>query len=144
MTVAGLFRKYSKIDIRQEAVDTMREQESEIVSLNRSQLYNHGFNADQEKLIEYASQKYARAKNLLNPGPGYGNPDLKLKGNFQRKFFLSVNRGRMEFEIDSKDIKSGKLKEKYGDNIFGLSTPSKEIYTRDYFIKRLIQRINEG
>lgn len=89
-----------------------------IVDLNLDQL-DEGQTATLEKLRpKYRNVSYALQKQTLNPKPGYGNPDLKVTGDFYEGFKAEL-RGHI-LEIYSTDYKAPKLEQKYA-NIYGLT-----------------------
>ena len=107
----------------------LEETKEPIIGLNTSQLYDEGVDKNGNKLQPYRSrgenyESYAAMKHRMNPKPGFGNPDLFLTGEFQHSMNLRVE-GEV-FEIDSTDTKTNKLREKYGDQIFGLTDESKQ------------------
>lgn len=138
-TVAGLYKKYGRVNLMEESEKVMIEQSKDIIFLNQYQLFTKSVDANDTSLAEYKSKKYAAKKARMNPNLGFGKPDLKLRGGFYNRMTLSVNRGM--YEVDSKDSKSPRLKKLYGNKIFGLTRESKGIYARQFFIQRLINRI---
>ena len=109
------------IPITGECIEEVKEP---VIGLNTSQLYDEGVDADGNHLTKYRNPTYAHIKNSMNPGPGFGRPDLYLTGEFQQNMNLRVE-GDV-FEIDSSDVKSAELKDKYGEKIFGLTQESKQ------------------
>lgn len=101
-----------------EVVDT------EIIDLNTSQL-EVGRDSLGEMLDTYASSNYAIYKKSIGSQAPLGIPNLKLEGDFYRGFICNAERG--DIVITSRDSKTGKLKEKYGDDIFGIEKGLKDI-----------------
>lgn len=124
MTIHELKLRWSKIDVKRAAISIIAERKEDIIDKNREQLMD-GFNKDKRKLKKYASPSYAAKKNRRNPSPGYGNPDLYDKGNFQQAMKLNIQSTNL-YEITSSDSKTSDLKKKYGAEIFGLTTDNKE------------------
>ncbi len=83
----------------------------------------------------YQSNSYASRKAAINPLPGFGVPDLRLTGEFQR--LIDVEAAENVFDIISKDEKGAALENKYAD-IFGLGGEYKTPY-----LKRLSGVIRE-
>jgi hypothetical protein len=80
------------------------------------------------KIGRYRNLSYAGRKQLINPKPGFGNVDLKLKGAFQKGIRITVGNDSVGF--DSTDEKAPELKQKYGeDNIFGLNKGNASDYS---------------
>lgn len=73
----------------------------------------------------YQSNSYAARKAAINPLPGFGVPDLRLTGEFQR--LIDVEAATDVFDIISKDEKGAALENKYSD-IFGLGGEYKTPY----------------
>lgn len=85
-----------------------------------------GIDADGEKIGNrkpYRSPKYAALKNRLNPLPGRGNPDLKLRGDLYEGIKVEV-RGQ-ELIAEGTDFKTSMLENKYG-NIVGFNPVVRE------------------
>ncbi|MEG1738677.1 MAG: hypothetical protein RR137_08970 [Odoribacter sp.] len=89
----------------------------------------HGRRADESDITpEY---KYFTRLAKIDKGR---NPDVVTlydTGEFYAKMFADI--GSDEIEIDSIDCKSNDLKEKYGEDIFGLSNDSMEAYLIEIF-----------
>lgn len=128
---------------RTNLLDTVREilleNEGNIILMNQRQLYDDSENADGFSIPLYNSITYALWKNQRNAGPGMMHPDLYDTGAFYRAFFLEIDKDR--FELDSRDTKSGLLKEKYGENIFGLRQDHLLILANEYVIDGIIEKI---
>lgn len=142
MTIQQYYENAKAIKLDNVIVETMEEQEEDIIALNQYQLYIHSEDADKEPLARYKNNIYALEKNEMNPQVGLGNPDLNYTGSFYMKMYLTVR--KRSFEIDSTDEKSSALKDKYGDKIFGLSKDSIAMYTKDYFKRLFFQKIKEA
>ena len=124
-TIAELYRAVKRFDDKKETIiaDIIEDHKEEIVQLNRDQL-NQGLLATGTKIRPgYRSRKYAEAKNQINSLPGYGTPDLKLTGEFQRR--MDLWRKGNKFYLDSRDDKVEGLAAKYGEEIFGLTNESR-------------------
>lgn len=124
MTLHELKRRWSKLDVKRAAISIVAERKEDIIDKNREQLMD-GFNKEKKRLKKYASTQYAARKNRRNPVPGYGNPDLYDTGSFQQAMKLNIQSTNL-YEITSTDSKTPDLKKKYGNEIFGLTTDSKD------------------
>lgn len=104
-----------------------------------------GIDADGEKIGNrkpYKSPKYAEFKNRINPLPGRGNPDLKLKGDFYEG--IKVETRGQELIAEGTDFKTGILESRYG-NVVGFNStvrnriveeilrPNLTVFTSNYF-----------
>lgn len=124
------------ITIIEESIDQTKEQYKE---LQRDQMLSgEGKNG---KIGKYQSKSYASKKEQINPKPGFGNVDLKLTGSFQNEIFVDVRTNSVV--VDSADAKSGKLIEKYGDNIFGLNVVNQSNYSINEMGPVAVKKIKE-
>ena len=97
------------------------DNETEILDANTSQL-EQGKDALGNFLENYLSEDYARFKRTLSSLPPFGVPDLKLEGDFHEGFVLRWEGNA--FFITSTDQKTDKLKQMFGEDIFGLMDES--------------------
>ncbi|KIO75574.1 hypothetical protein TH53_19745 [Pedobacter lusitanus] len=131
MTIEGMLNKVKSIDLPNAVPDIIMQTKADMILLNQIQLYNHGIDANGNLLTPYKSDSYARKKFSRNPGPGFGQPDLKDTGEFYQDYTLSAN--RTDYELDSSNMKSSALKKHYGDAIFGLTKDNKKVYALGVF-----------
>jgi hypothetical protein len=97
------------------------ENQEEILDLNTAQL-EEGIDSEGNTLDEYAYDSYAKFKKSMGSKAPLGIPDLKLEGDFYAGFTLKKD--DKDFLIISTDSKSHRLRDKYGENIFGLTSKS--------------------
>lgn len=141
--MAVLDKYYRQIDtidkgLEQEAYKILVEAEEIITALNTGQLYEGKTPKGQKLTPKYSRVRYARAKNELNPLPGFGTPDLKVTGDFYSEFYLTAK--NQEFELHSSDFKTGFLEKKYGkENIFGLTVQNNKIVNYEIVLPRLME-----
>lgn len=140
-TIKNLCDACKALDFKKSVEDAVTNSGSALIDYNRRQLYERSEKADGENLAPYNSILYALYKESLNPKPGLMHPDLYLTGGFQRAFTLVVK--DYKYEVDSTDSKSDMLKDKYGENIFGLSPTSKESYVPGELFEALKQIFEE-
>lgn len=117
------------------------ENQEEILDLNVAQL-SQGKDALGNLLFQYESDIYAELKQgpPFNSQAPFGIPDLILEGDFTEGFVLKGE--GIEFFITSTDEKKDRLRDKYGEDIFGLSEESLEIIRPailESFLIRLIR-----
>lgn len=139
-TIKSLFSACRSVDIKKTAESAVVGTSLFLINYNKSQLYEESVRADGKRLELYGSILYAINKNRRNKAPGLMHPDLYDTGAFYRGFFVKVQ--DFTYEIDSRDSKSNKLKNKYGNTIFGLTSESKAEYTKKEFfqtLKRIIE-----
>jgi hypothetical protein len=125
MTIATLQRNVASVikNIDELVLGSAMENDNIIVDLNTSQL-SEGLRSDGGQIEpEYFSPVYAKFKKAIGAKPPLGTPNLFLEGNFYRGFYAKkVNDW---IEIHSSDWKEKKLREKYSDEIFGLTESNK-------------------
>jgi hypothetical protein len=97
----------------QEAVNAGIDQTVDrLADMNRAQLMA-GFASDGTRLLPYRSPQYAQLKNMMNPEPGFGNPDFYLTGAFQAR--IRAERFGEVVEIASYDEKAPHLEGRESD-----------------------------
>lgn len=112
-------------EINRGVLKVVEESKNQAIDLNTKQLFE-GRDAQGQSLGGYRSQAYADFKRTLNPR---GVVDLKLTGSFYNGFFAKADRFPVMFS--STDEKTGELKEKYGDEIFGLDQSNLEEFRQE-------------
>ena len=107
-------------DVEGQTHKIISRNQQEIIDLNtKEQLFKGESSSGQKLSPKYTGVRYARAKNKVNPLPGYGTPDLKFTGKFYNDFFLSTKGRQLEFDSKTKYAKH--LESKYGSEIYGLN-----------------------
>lgn len=138
-----MISRLKAFDVRETAVEVIRENSDAIVAINQGQL-SMGQKKDGRKVGWYRSEQYAQFKNSMNPLPPFRVPDLRLTGAFYGGMKLDISGDK--FNITSTDSKTPELVEKYGEDIFGLSEESaqmaKEEVTMPAFRKRAREKLN--
>ena len=87
--------------------------------LNEVQLLDGEKNNGSEIAPEYASRRYASKKNQQNPRPGFGTPDLHLKGGFFKFIDGRFNDVNVEMYNSSILATYPSIKQ-YGTKVWGL------------------------
>lgn len=121
-TIFELYDRVKAFDLQDEINKLIKENEPEIVDANTSQLMN-GIKSTGESLGKYKSKSYEDYKLTKNPK---GVVDLRNEGDFHTGFFIDDKN-----RVDSKDSKTGKLTDWYGEDIFGLTKENMAIITDD-------------
>ena len=93
------------------------ENQEEILDLNVAQL-EIGQDSTGALLEKYQYDSYAKMKKAMGSKAPEGTPDLKLEGDFHEGFVLREDGS--DFLITSEDSKKDRLRDKYGEDIFGL------------------------
>lgn len=139
-TISDLYKAVRPMSLVDVVERSFRGNELVLINYNQMQLYEKSVLATGANLALYRNQFYALDKSNRNPKPGFMHPDLYDTGDFYKGFYLTVT--AQEYEIDSKDSKSGRLKQKYGDTIFGLTDQNKALFASNEFFNtfsRIIQ-----
>lgn len=126
-TILDVLENFRSINLKQALPGLVNETKQEIIRLNQQQLFS-GLLSTGDKVGVYKLRDYAERKNLLNPLPGFGIPDLKLSGDFYKGFVVEVN--EEIYNITSRDPKTGRLYSLFGPDIFGLTEENKGLYSQ--------------
>lgn len=140
-TALQLRERIRAMDIDVISQNSLEETKDDIVKKQKEQLLQ-GLNAKGEKIGRYRSNKYARAKNQMNPLAGLGVPDLKLTGAFHSGINIQVN--TETFKTESTDSKGPELEAKYGKEILGLNEESKDEYVKESLRPEFIKRVRQA
>lgn len=104
LTLHRLYDRAQKLDTDRVIEQALDDTSKQFAEANRDQL-NHGFGRDGKRLGRYKNSAYAAKKNRMNSLPGYGNPDLKLSGDYQRGIFMTANGDQvLTGSLDRKDL----------------------------------------
>lgn len=115
----------------------VEENEHVIVDMNTENLFS-GKNAKGQSLDSIGgsySPFTVEMKKLK--GQPYDRVTLKDTGDFYEGFF--VKRAKMGWEIDSKDEKTQKLKNDWGEDIFGNTEADEKEINEEYILPELIE-----
>lgn len=143
-TIFNMLEAATKLDIPYIIESSLIDSRDEYVKLQKDQMF-HGLNSEDSPIGQYKSPVYAAQKNLQNPTPGFGIPDLRLKGDFYAGIFADP---RSEgIVVDSADFKSGDLMAKFSDKIFTLGPTRLPMFNeivRPKVIEQVINGLNHG
>ena len=140
-TVAGMIKRLSGLNFGQEAIDAIIETEDDYLQLNTEQQLQYGTdNTGNSIQPTYKNKYYAKKKNIMNPLPGMGVPDLKVSGEFYKQLkFADVDKQHIEI---ASDVDYAKYIEKnYGTAIYGLDNNNRPRYTFGAFFETLKLKI---
>lgn len=142
-TIIDVCNNWRKImDLPQKIPVFVYETRFEIIRYNTEGQLRKGKKSDGNNIApDYRNKVYAELKAQSNPLAVFGTPDLFLTGGFYSNFYISVD--TQNYEIDSRDSKTDKLLQRYGENIFGLTQPHKDEYATKFIypkIKDYIER----
>lgn len=124
-TVFDMLKDAESVNLGLELEISMSDTAEDFVRIQREQM-SDGERRDGEPIFnvrtgsEFYSPSYAKYKGKNSP------IDLKDMGDFQDGIFTTPEKGGLK--VDSDDSKSSKLKENYGQEIFGLNEQSLSVY----------------
>lgn len=118
-------------DFEQECLKAIRVRGAEVLDMNTGQLMDGKTSADTPVLPAYAPMTIFLKRIKGQPL----RVTLYDEGNFQEAFYMEA--GSFPIKIRSKDWKEGKLVEKYGENIFGLTQTNLEEVRKDIVLPAL-------
>ena len=101
-----------------------------------------GKNKKGARIGRYRSGAYARMKEVMNPLPGFGVPDLRLTGEFFKQIYVDIRDNTVI--VDSTDEKTQSLVNKYGEEIFGLSKNTKSEFIKKDLRPVFMKKISEA
>lgn len=128
-------RRVESLDLRGETTRVFEERNPEIIDMNTGQLSEGKTSIGENITPEYYQDEYANLKQMLNPTPPLGTPDLNLTGGFYGGFQIEVKSDSLQFS--STDTKAEDLVKKYSDNIFGLTKENKTQFSFGYLFADL-------
>ena len=112
-------RKLKALSMERTVLEGFKKNSTQIIDLNKLQLDAGNDSLGRPLMPPYRNPNYAKMKLYMNPK---GVVDLKLEGDFWAGFFMEADQFPITFS--SSDLKSGKLVDKYGAQIFGLDQTS--------------------
>jgi hypothetical protein len=120
MTIAQKYKKWSNLDLRKVAMDTlMLDHEQDYIEMQRKQMYE-GQNSLGGNMNSYKWDSYAEYKQGKNSLPPYGARDNYLEGNFYKG--ISIDQiSAYVFEVVSVDEKNDIIEKQSGGDIWGLN-----------------------
>ena len=125
--INAMIKKAEALNLSEAVGEAIEQTIEEYKDIQRNQLLEG--EGQKGKIGKYRSKSYAARKFLINQKAGEGNVDLKLTGGFYNEIFVDVR--NTSVVTDSADEKTGKLVEKYGENIFGLNKVNKAGYSKN-------------
>jgi hypothetical protein len=139
VTVSTIRRRLKALSVKDEAFKSVSETKEVITEKQKEQMLQ-GLNREGGTLGYYKVYEYAQKKFELNPRPGFGVVDLKMKGNFFDG--METNVFPNTFSTQSTDEKNLRLIKKYDP--FGLNDESKKEYLqtlRPVFLKSVREKL---
>lgn len=139
MDIDVLIRNLQAIDMNEIIQVSVASTIKDLESIQREQMLE-GEDSKGEIIGKYKSKKYAAAKHILNPKPGLGNMDFKLKGDFQKLIFSTLDKSGVI--MSSTDKKNARLLS-INKDVFGLNQVHAQRYSTDYIEKEANQLIKK-
>jgi hypothetical protein len=124
--IAARLKMESQIVVATKVLEMVEADKSMLLQLNKQQLFENK-DSNNKSLGLYASVPYAHKKGRLTV-------DLNLTGDFYAGFFIETKEFPVVF--GSHDFKSPWLVKRYGQDIFGLSQDSLNVYIQGNFKRR--------
>lgn len=116
------------------AAEAMGENAEEGTNYNREQMFK-GVTSDEKRITpEY---RPATVREKRKKGDPSDRVTLSDTGRFYEGMFLRVD--TVTYTFDSDDPKTEKLRKKYGDKIFGLTSESKRAWYREWVRLTMLQ-----
>lgn len=140
-TIFDFNNKIRAVNIKETISKSVEETKDAAVSFVKGQLHYGEDGSGHLLNPKYKSRQYAKKKEAENPIPGFGTPDLFLKGDFTAGIEEVVNASSYSFTIDSTDSKAPKLEGQYGKEIYALNDQNKEYYSTEILKPHLIENL---
>lgn len=142
-TIAELYEAVSKLRLREELPEMIRETGVEIAIKVEKQLAKGELSTGDKIKPEYAAPAYSKTKSTMNPMAGYGTPDLKYTGDYYKGIGVALlSSAEYAIESDVPYAHNASI-EKYGDNLLRLSEQSKEEYIEETLRPKIQNYITE-
>ena len=151
MTLHSLQRALAGFDIREEVKASIEETKDKILELNKGQLlrgldkfgrylspkYSEDpFFKSKEAALRYANWKASIDQPTDKP---FDVPNLYINGRFHNSIQVDVDTKNLIFSASSPDASS--IEGKFSDNIYGMTSESKQEYVPFYFFPVLKNKI---
>jgi hypothetical protein len=141
-TIREVLNNVKSFNLTTAAMDVVSENKEKLIAIQNKRLTTKGHGSDDNKLRPYKNKRYAIYKHEMNPLPGLGVPDLKLRGDYLNASYVNVL-GNGAFEMGSNDWKEAKLRDMFGPNL-GLSDKDKQDAVEEFFYEDLLDKVHEG
>lgn len=140
-TIFALNDKIKVVNIKLTIAKSVEETKDATVGIVKGQLHYGEDSSGHLISPKYKSNQYAKNKQEENPIPGFGTPDLFLKGDFTAGIKEVVDASSYSFTIDSEDSKAPKLEAQYGGEIYGMNDQNKEYYANEILKPHLVENL---
>lgn len=136
-TIDELFEAVSKLRLRDELPEMIRETGGEIAKKVEAQMQKGQLSTGEKITPKYSNDYYAKIKASMNPMAGFGTPDGKLSGDYYRGMGVAIISDD-EYAIES-DVpySHNPSLEQYGDNFTRLSEESKDEYCQETLLPKI-------
>lgn len=138
MTVYDLYEKFAKLDIEDIVYNSIYDTARGYVEKQRLQMYE-GKNSDGTDRPPYAAMTVAIK---TRKGQRVDVVTLKDTGDFYKSLFIDIRQDT--FVISALDPKTLKIVDRYGDIVFGLMGPWKQMYIVENLMPRFVELMEEA
>lgn len=139
-TVSEAIALWRGVDVQAMAEDSIIANSDALVDI-QSQQMRLGLNSQGQKIGWYRSERYAVFKRDWGSIAPFRVPDLFLHGDFQGGLTVKYDGEKLVFT--STDVKTPKLVDMYGEEIFGLDDDSAEMLKEEVFTPDMARRIRK-
>lgn len=127
-------------EVDQLVLNVVEENKELVLDMNtQDQLYEKGIDSTGNKVLPNYTAKTVEIKKFL--GQPTNRVTLRNEGDFHSSFYLK--RAAKEIEISATDEKTEALVDKYGKEIFGLTSENLEELSNNYVKPALEEKIKE-
>lgn len=134
--LTDLVKNFTTLNIKREIQIGVEKTAKQLADKQRDQML-HGLRSTGKQIGKYKNKGYATKKFSQNSLAGFGNIDLRDKGDFQRDILIDARDEGVV--IISADSKTEELIGTWGENIFGLTDEN----AAEYSGKNLAPVVNE-
>ena len=128
MDIDALIKNLQAVDMNEVIQLSVALTVKDLERIQRDQMLE-GEDSKGEIIGKYKSKEYAKAKHILNPRPGLGNMDFKLKGDFQKLIYSTLDKSGVI--LNSTDKKNARLLT-INKNVFGLNLVHAQFYSAEF------------
>lgn len=139
VTVAEMRRRFDTVGITELTADAMEQNADEVVEFNREQMNEKGVDKTGRQIRPKYTPFTVSVKR--QKGQPFDRVTLRDTGEFQSRMHLQIQRDT--FGISSDDYKTSSLVEKYGEDIFGLTSESKRQAWNDFLASGVVNSIKK-
>lgn len=137
-TVFDMYKRVEALDVNEITSEAIHQSARGYVEKQRMQMYE-GVNSDGKERPPYSPYTVAIK---IRKGQRYDVVTLKDTGDFYKSLFIDVREDT--FVISAHDPKTLKIVDRYGDIVFGLVAPWKQLFITEDLYPTLLRLIEEA